>query len=178
MFSVSNILDCISQLWRLTDDPVLRAERLGPSPSAAESIQDSLSGLHHQIRALRVDDCSQYVRVTSLAMELVLRLCWPSELDLTALAGELKDALCTIPVRACSYMDVTSFQLMVGAVAAQQGSQTRAWFFARLKRALLAVRSQGWDEPLELFTNVYISNIWLRERFQALWHELGALYTS
>lgn len=71
-------------------------------------------------------------------------------------------------------MDLTSFPLMLGAVAAEADSQTRAWFFTKLKRSVLALQHRGWKNPSELFDGMFVSDVGLTGRFRALWVELKA----
>ena len=63
---------------------------------------------------------------------------------------------------------------MLGAVAAGKGSQVRAWFVARLRRAVLALRSRGWIRPLEILEKCFVSDVGLVARFRALWQELDS----
>lgn len=158
------------QLWRSID--AFHTYRHSPS-SAAEAIEEPLTRLRNKTRALRLDE-SPFVQSTSLALELILHMSRPSqsETNLTALAEELKEALCMIQLRACSYMDLTSFPLMLGAIAANPGSETRAWFYTRLKGAVLALQQRGWDNPLELFDSVLASDVGLIGRLKALRNEL------
>ncbi len=108
-------------------------------------------------------------------MELILHLSWfPQETDLTPVAGELKDALCALPVRPCLFMDLSSCQLMLGAVAASEGSEVRAWFVARLRRAVVTLRSRGWKRPLEILERGFVSDDGLVARFRALWKEMDS----
>ena len=163
-------------LWRSID--IFRTYPPGPG-FVVEAIEQPLVRLHCQVRALRVND-NPFVHATSLAIEIVLHLSWPAqlELDITHLASELKAALCMIPIRVCFLMDLTSFQLMIGAIAAEAGSSTRTWFLSKLKRAVLVLRSRGWDEPLELFDKTFVPNKDIIRRLRSLWKELGGGDTS
>jgi hypothetical protein len=126
-----------------------------------------------QARAFRVND-DPYIQATTRAFEIVIHLSWrkQSEIDLTSLASELKEALCRLQHRPCSYMNLTSCQLMIGAIAAEKGSQTRAWFVALLRSAVLALRSRGWDDPLEILKKGFVYESGLMTSLRSLWIEL------
>lgn len=48
-------------------------------------------------------------------------------------------------------MDLTSYQFIIGAVAAARGSSTRSWFIDKLTSAAKAMQDRGWgDEPYEV----------------------------
>ncbi|KAJ5668372.1 uncharacterized protein N7477_006942 [Penicillium maclennaniae] len=139
----------------------------------AREIEEPLANLHHEVRALRAVDDS-YVQATARSMELVLYLLWPSQsgAHLTLLASELKDIICQFPFQGCSYMNLTSFQLMIGAIAASENSPTRRWFVDRMAGEVRAMQLRGWNEPLSLLTNRNLPTKALTGRLQALWEEL------
>ncbi|SPO01885.1 uncharacterized protein DNG_04558 [Cephalotrichum gorgonifer] len=169
---IAALTDGISRLWAS-----IEAHRTGQPDSsfAVDMIEGPLARLETQARLLGSSD-DPFTQSTAFAIELVLQLSWPTQppATLTTIAGGLKEALCRIPVRPCFFMDFTSFQLMIGAVAAGEGSQTREWFLTKLKRAVLELRSRGWDEPLELFRRVNFPNVGLMKRFKSLWAELAS----
>ncbi|OOG00435.1 hypothetical protein ASPCADRAFT_187 [Aspergillus carbonarius ITEM 5010] len=139
----------------------------------AREIEEPLARLHFETRALRLDGGAP-IDAAARTIELVLYLLWPSpsEAHLTLLAAELKDAICRFPIKCCYYMSLTSFQLMVGAIAAEEGSLTRAWFVDQLATAVRAMHLRGWDEPLSLMQRRATSDIGLNGRLRALWREL------
>ncbi|KAF9892985.1 hypothetical protein FE257_012396 [Aspergillus nanangensis] len=144
-------------------------------PSVAREIEEPLSQLRYKVRALRtIDDL--YVQSTARAIELVLYLLWPSQSSgahLTLLAGELKEAICRLPIKGCSYMNLTSFPLMIGAVAADEDSLPRRWFVDRLAREVRAVQLRGWKRPFGgLQEKLGGESSGLMGRFDALWREL------
>lgn len=93
-----------------------------------------------------------FVRSTAKAMELILNMtCPPQPIGrATELAVQLKEALSELPGRSCMYMDLTSCSLILGAVAAEEGSEAHQWYIARLKRAIDAMRDRGWDDPYSI----------------------------
>ena len=139
--NVANISESLVQLRKSID--TCRKSSLC-SDFWAKEMEKNWNSLLCQARALRFED-NPFVQATSLAIELILYLSWCPQLEanLTLLASELKEALCRLPFRSCLFMDLTSCQLMLGAVAAGKGSQARARFAARLRRAVLALRSRG-----------------------------------
>ena len=168
---VATISESLVQLRRSIDDH--RRHDLGPD-FVTEEIEEPLNRLLRQARALRVDD-NPIIQATSLAIELVLYLSWRPQLGIspTAVASELKEALCRFQIRPCSYADMTSCQMMLGAISAEEGSQTRAWFMKRLKNAVLGMQSRGWDDPLKILKKSFMSDSGLMTDFRALWEELG-----
>lgn len=115
-----------------------------------------------------------FIRATSCAVELVLRLSLrryrPQE-NLTCMAGKLRDALESLSLRPCSYMDMTSLHLMIGALASDEGSTERAWFISKLRRAVLGLEAR-WENPLEILEEVFVPDDDLAGPLKALWHEL------
>ena len=92
---------------------------------------------------------SPHVRAAAKAFELVLFLMTTKKEDgiTTRVAEELKADMEVLPGRSCMYMDLTSCHLILGVVAAKDGSETRAWFMGRLRRAIQAMRLRGWENP-------------------------------
>ncbi|KGO69002.1 Protein of unknown function DUF3468 [Penicillium italicum] len=168
---IKGTCDSVIQLQKMIDSH--HQHRLEPTLVARE-IEEPLAQLHYEVRALRAFD-DVYVQATARAIELVLYLLWPSRSGayLTLLAGELKEAICRFPIKGCSYMNLTSFPLMIGAIAADEDSLPRAWFVDRLAREVRAMQLRGWNRPLSLLQNKFNNNkSSLIGRFQALWHEL------
>jgi len=170
--NVANISDSLVKLRKSIDT---HRKSSSGSDVRAKEIEKNWNSLLCQARALRFED-NPFVQATSRAIELILYLSWypQREANLTLLASELKEALCRLPVRPCLFMDLTSCQLMLGAVAAGEGSRVRAWFVARLRRAVLALRSRGWVRPLEILEKGFVSNVGLVAHFRALWKELDS----
>lgn len=62
---------------------------------------------------------------------------------------------------------------MVGAVAAEQGSDARAWFVDRVTRSVRWMQNRGWNEPLSLLEQKALDgDMGLMPQFRALWREL------
>jgi hypothetical protein len=170
--NVANITDSLIQLRNSIDT---HYKSSSGSDVHAEEIEKNWNSLLCQAQNLRFED-NPFVQATSRAIELILYLTWGTQLEanLTLLASELKEVLCRLPIRPCLFMDLTSCQLMLGAIAADEGSQVRAWFVARLRRAVLVLRSRGWVRPLEILENGLVSDERLVARFRALWKELDS----
>lgn len=168
---VKGICDSVIQLQKMIDS---HHQHQFNATLVAREIEEPLAQLHYKVRALRaIDDV--YVQATARAIELVLYLLWPSKSGayLTLLAGELKETICRFPIKGCSYMNLTSFPLMIGAIAADEDSLPRAWFVDRLAREVRAMQLRGWSRPLSLLQNKYNnSKSSLMGRFKSLWHEL------
>lgn len=139
------------------------------------NLEEDCKNLLSLARTLQSND-NPYIQAVSYATELILYLsCYPSlEANLTLLANGLRDALCRLPVRPCLFLNLTSCQLMLGAVAAGEGSETRAWFVAMLRRAVSTLRSRGWERPLEILERGFAAGVGLVDRFRALWKELDS----
>ncbi|PWY94396.1 hypothetical protein BO94DRAFT_581790 [Aspergillus sclerotioniger CBS 115572] len=167
---LANICNRVIQLRELME---FRHQHQFDAYFIAREIEEPLARLHYELRALRVESDAQ-VDAAARAIELVLYLLWPSSsgAHLTLLAAELKDAICRFPIKCCYYMNLTSFQLMVGAIAAEEGSLTRAWFVDRLARAVRVMHFHGWNEPLGIMQRKLTTDVGLNGRFRALWREL------
>ncbi|KAJ5850883.1 hypothetical protein N7455_010739 [Penicillium solitum] len=168
---LKGICDSVIQLQKMIDS---HHQHQFDATLVAREIEEPLAQLHYEVRALRaIDDV--YVQATARAIELVLYLLWPSKSGayLTLLAGELKETICRFPIKGCSYMNLTSFPLMIGAIAADEDSLPRAWFVDRLAQEVRAMQLRGWNRPLSLLQNKYYNNeSSLMGQFKALWHEL------
>lgn len=118
------------------------------------------------------------IRATCFGVELVLHISqhyYGCELrpNLTDTAAGMKEALSKSTNRRCFYMDLTSFHLMIGAITAEEGSQTKAWFIDKLRRAVLAVEARGWERPLEVLEKGLVLDEDLASSLRALWHEIS-----
>ena len=150
---------------------------VSPSDELANRIQHRLQILHHKTSMLRSDP-SPYLQAFSRAIEIFLHLTWPCHetVDLPWLAVDLKRALCVPLVRLCSSMDLTYCQFMIGAVAAEDGSETKAWYLERLASMLLAMQLRGWDGTLEVLERGLMPDAKLLSRFKALWMEIVSMH--
>lgn len=142
----------------------------------AREIEEPLADLHHKLRALRVIDDS-YTRATSISIELALYILWPSQsaAHLTLLAEELKTAISKFPIKGCSFMNLTSFQLVIGAISAETGSSTRKWYIQCLASEVKAMQLRGWRDPLNLLQSRDKYAGTLKDTLGALWDELYSL---
>jgi hypothetical protein len=169
--TVADICDDVIELRRL-----ISAHRQSSEVDAAsKEIHETWSCLLYRARTLRLDT-NPCVRAASSAIQLVLQLSWDPEQN-TALgdtAEELKEAICLLPARSCLFMDVTSCQLMLGAVAAYRGSQTRAWFVAKLRRAVVALRARGYTRPQDILAQGIVAEPSLMDCFGSLWEEVNS----
>ncbi|KAG9258715.1 uncharacterized protein F5Z01DRAFT_215342 [Emericellopsis atlantica] len=116
-----------------------------------------------------------YVRCTTKANRLLSTLSWPLEVDESAcasLADELKAEMESLPGRSCLYMDLTSCQIIVGAIASAPGSASRAWFIDKLSRGVRGMQRRGWNNAYELLETALGNDEDLLERFATLWAEI------
>jgi hypothetical protein len=167
---VAAICHGIAQLWGST----ACIQNCTQSPAfIIKAIEEPLARLHHEARALRLNS-SPAVKATAVALQIVLYLSWSAqtEMNVASLASELKMALCMMEVRTCSDLNFTSFQLMIGAIAAEVDSLTRTWFLTKLKTAILVLKSRGLDAPLKLFNKVLIPEANIMLHLTGLWEEL------
>lgn len=176
---VASISNRVIQL-RKSIDVYRRHQLLIPSTVIAEKeIEEMVAALCREARALCVGEENPSVQATSISIELVLRLSWPplppsqSDVDFAPLVSGLKKALCQLEIRPCAYMELTSYQFMLGAIAAAKGSPTRAWYVARLKRVVQAMGMRGWAEPLQILERGgFLSDPILMELFNTLCIEI------
>ncbi|KAH6647453.1 hypothetical protein BKA67DRAFT_682656 [Truncatella angustata] len=168
---VADICDGLSRLlWSLDAH---RKDQPGPI-SAGEEVEITTTKLLSQARALRAH-AGPHIRATSWTVELILHLSRgqePGAADLEPAAGELREALCGLRHQPCSYMNLTSCTLMIGALAAGAGTPTRAWFVGALGGAVRALRSRGWDAPLDILEGGFVTHPLFQARFRSLWKEL------
>lgn len=71
-------------------------------------------------------------------------------------------------------MDLTSFQLVIGAIAADKASPVRAWFVDRISKAVSWMQRHGWHAPLSVAETVIGAELddGLVGQFKALWREI------
>jgi hypothetical protein len=145
------------------------------SISVALEIEEPLARLHYEARNLRATD-NPHIDAAARSIELVLYLLWPTQsaAHLTLLAGELKEVICRFPIRGCIYMDLTSFQLLIGAIAADTASPVRAWFVDRISKAVKWMQRHGWHDPLSVAETVIGAELddGLVGQIKALWREI------
>lgn len=141
-----------------------------------EHIMQPMCDILSQARAIRPDG-SPSLQAACITVELIIYLSWsplPGAINITAVASELKEAICASQFRPCYYFDLTSCQLMIGAIAADEGSPTRAWFMDRLKRAWGMVKSHGRDAATDILEKNMLFKISLQTQFKSLWMELDS----
>ncbi|KAL4899844.1 hypothetical protein BDW74DRAFT_106631 [Aspergillus multicolor] len=148
------------------------------NPSAiaiAQEIEEPLARLHFEARSLRASD-NLHIDAAARTIELVLYLLWPtqSSAHLALLAEELKEVICRFPIKGCSYMDLTSFQLMIGAIAADGAPPVRAWFLEKILKPVRWMQERGWRAPLDIMETAVGDepDDTLVGRFSALWREV------
>jgi hypothetical protein len=140
-------------------------------------IDRTWSHLLHEARELRhaVPE-NPYVVATSLSAEILLWLCRENQPTtpggLTQLAGELRQAIYRFPFRPCSFTEMVSCPMMLGAIAASPGSETRAWFVGRLRRSVAAAKSRAWARPLDMVEKKVCTGMVGGGGFEELWREL------
>jgi hypothetical protein len=116
-----------------------------------------------------------FVHATSYSIELLIYLHQPSKVrnEMTFIADRLKDSICQLrPKNTCSFMDLTSCQLIIGALTSGNASSTRKWFISKLRNAVLALKSRGWKTPLNILPEAFISNPDLVPAMVSLWKEI------
>lgn len=115
-----------------------------------------------------------FVRATVKAAQIILHLSSPPDADqsqIPTLADELKHELSQLPVRSCWCMELTSCQIIVGAIASARGSATRAWFFDKLRNGVNTMRNRGWEDAFGFLERVLATDADMSSRLGALWRE-------
>jgi len=69
-------------------------------------------------------------------------------------------------------MDLTSFQLLIGVLAAEKGSSARKWFMDKLSMAVQCMQLRGWRRPLDLLESRFVSKTGLMDQFHGICQEL------
>ncbi|KAI0448233.1 hypothetical protein F5B21DRAFT_498247 [Xylaria acuta] len=154
----------------------IHASRKHPQKSdfIMEHIMQPMHDIISQARAIGADG-SPASQASCIAIQLIIYLLWsslPGAINLTAVASELKEAICATQFRPCCYSDLTSCELMIGAIAADEGSPTRAWFMDRLKSAWRTVKSRGCNDAMDILERNTILETSLQGQFKSLWMEL------
>ncbi|KAI0487788.1 hypothetical protein F4859DRAFT_466185 [Xylaria cf. heliscus] len=139
-----------------------------------EHIMQPMYDMLSEARAIRVNG-SPTLQASCITVELIIYLSWsssPEAINLNAVASELKEATCASQFRPCYYFDLTCCQLMIGAIAADEGSPTRAWFMDRLKSAWRIVKSRGCNNAMDILERNMTFKTGLKAQFKSLWIEL------
>ncbi|KAH7324279.1 hypothetical protein B0I35DRAFT_423834 [Stachybotrys elegans] len=138
---LAKLRDCINTC--LQDPTSLSALR--------ETISARVAAMLKELKGLQTHENNE-VRAFSWSAQLLLHLSWQSAppVDMTMMAKELSHALDCRPFPPCSYMEITSCPLMLGALAAEKGSQTRAWFLTKMRQAVMAPQLRGFDTKIEI----------------------------
>ncbi|KAI0551809.1 hypothetical protein F4679DRAFT_124729 [Xylaria curta] len=140
------------------------------------SIMQPMQDMLAKARAIR-EDGSPTLQSACITIELIIFLSWSSPqgaINLTAVASELKEAIHAKQFRPCHYVELTSCQLMIGAIAADEGSPTRAWFMNRLKSAWQMVKSRGYNDAMNILERNMVFKTGLEAQFKSLWMELDS----
>ncbi|KAI1288167.1 hypothetical protein F5Y03DRAFT_98836 [Xylaria venustula] len=140
-----------------------------------EHIVQPMHDILSQSQAIR-EDSDVAAQASCITIELIIYLSWSSlsRINLTSVASELKDAICASQFRPCRYSDLTSCQLMIGAIAADKGSPTRAWFMDRMSNAWRIVKSRGCNDVMDILRSNMRLKTSLESQFRSLWMELDS----
>ncbi|KAI1266285.1 hypothetical protein F5Y18DRAFT_435203 [Xylariaceae sp. FL1019] len=180
----NSFLVCVANLCERLADWITVIETLQASPQTSDFIvQKVIQPMQEMISEAQTirSQGRPTLQATCITIQLIIYLSWscsPGGIDLTAIAEELKGAICATQFRPCCYCDLTSCDFMIGALAAREGSATRAWFIKRLKRPWEIVRSHGCDDIVGMLERNMGSKTGLAKRFRSLWEELDALPPS
>lgn len=161
--SMAEDLAALRQLRNQSPDLVAQASNVPPSASEAW-VRVSIKC--HMLRAHE----NSFVRCTAKAMELILNLTCAGDRTarITELAKELKNALAELPGKSCIYMDLSSCSLILGAIAAEKGSEEKNWFIARLRTGIDALRQRGWADPYSILEKTMCSDHEMLAKVQAM----------
>ena len=132
--------------------------------------------LYSEAQALELHNNS-HVCSAAKAIKLILAVSWPlhtNDDDCAHLAEDLRVSLASMSGRSCLYMDLSSCQLIIGAIAAKRGSETRAWYVDRLQTALQAIEQRGWEKPFGILERVVASDEHLLGRLRLLCDEVSS----
>ncbi|KAK7418432.1 hypothetical protein QQX98_003924 [Neonectria punicea] len=144
------------------------------SPTAPESSSQSIGhrvhSLHCALEPLLEND-GPYIRAWALAIQAFLHKTWPSspEVSLGDLAKRLGGALGEPEIRLCSSIEMTVWQYFVGAVTAEEGSETREWFITRLQRMFLPMRVREWKTVTRILERALMPDLRLLVEFKEMW---------
>ncbi|OBR03188.1 hypothetical protein CH63R_12315 [Colletotrichum higginsianum IMI 349063] len=164
---LTHIADVIDKLVALRKTMKAYHEDPTGSESLLGEISKGVQELYIESKALQSNSCPE-VKAAALSVQILLHFSWPSSSpeNLTLLASNLRAALDTRKIIQCSYMDMTSCQLMLGAMSADYGSETKAWFAGRLKAAVIALRSRGLVRPFMVTDDGLVLDQALMEPFR------------
>jgi hypothetical protein len=169
---IAQICNEVSRFRKATESH--RQSQASSDISLAE-IEDWLDRLVNQARSFQMDP-NPFIRSTAFALELILDIFWSSQqikIDSSRVATGMKNALCRLHVRPCSYMDLTSGHFMIGAIAAVRGSSTRLWFVSKLQRAVKVLKARGWANPLDIVEQGFVPDLEISCQLQDLWKEVS-----
>ncbi|KAI9170813.1 hypothetical protein HJFPF1_00287 [Paramyrothecium foliicola] len=135
----------------------------------SENIEKPLQEIRAQVYTLW-DHGDADIRATMRAIEALLYLSWPQEdaTSLQTLARELKGELCSRAIQPCSFMDLTSGQVLIGAIAAEGDPETRAWYVGLWQRGVSNMQACGWLDPVEIIEQALQRDAGLRWRLHSL----------
>lgn len=117
---------------------------------------------------------NSHVQAAATAFELILFLLANIKEDsnLWDVADVLKARLTSLPGRSCLYMDLTSCQVILGAIAAKKGSEAQAWFVEKLNMGMEAMLRRGWDDPFQILERRVMVDPYVLGRLRALRPEI------
>lgn len=182
------IIDTISSPGGLTEQDVSRIswdmhllrqglDRYYTHPEEADhlsrQIGDRVDGLQGEIDTL-LENSGPNIRAWASALRIFVFLSWPPKLAvcLRDLAERLREMLEAPGIRLCSSIDMTVWQFFVGAVAAEEGSDTRIWFTTRVRKMFSPMHVCEWKTVMGVLEKGFGPDIQLVERFQKVWDEV------
>lgn len=173
-----DIIALCAEVTKFRDSLELNGRRRFKSNAIIAEPHQAYDSLFRRARKLQTYG-NPSIRATSLALEIMLHIsrhhhCSTPLLDLTPTATEMMNALSQATNRGCSFMDLTSCHLMLGAIAADKGSRTRAWFINKMRRAVVAVEARGWKRPLDVVEKGFDPGQDLKASLEAVWQEISS----
>lgn len=95
-----------------------------------------------------------------------------TSISLGLLAEDLRRELTASATSLCCSSDLIIWQLFVGAVAADESSETKAWFTGRLCTVLTNLRMFSWEDAFGAISRGFMPDTRLITRFKDIWAEV------
>lgn len=139
----------------------------------SRQIGERVDGLQGEIDTL-LQNSGPHIRAWASALRIFVFLSWPPKLAVCFrdLAERLRDMLAAPGIRLCSSIDMTVWQFFVGAVASEEGSDTRIWFTTRVRKMFSPMHVREWKTVMGVLEKGFGPDIQLMERFQRVWDEV------
>jgi hypothetical protein len=171
---IAAIVDISQQIAKLRYSLDLIYNYPTDSSFIVQEIDKPVTSILHTLETLPETEEVSYLSLLARAIRIFICLLWPpsAKTPPSDLANELRHALGEPKMRLCSSINLTVWQMFVGAVAADSNSETRMWYLDTLKKIFVPMRVFDWQAVIAVLEKGFMPPVSLLDEFRHVWEEI------